>query len=98
MSVCFYIYLFVFVCLCVCVCVCTCVCVCVYVCVYVCVCVRVCMSACDVWNMEADCWGPEQVSRCCWKHERVSEGGKKLVSTPDLQNQRPYETTNDKIR
>ena len=66
------------------------------VCIYVCVCVCVCV--CDVWIMEADCWGPEQVSGCCWEHERVSEGGKGLVSKPDLQNQCPYKRANDRIR
>ena len=36
-------------------------------------CVCLCVCVCDVWIIEADCWGPEQVSGCCWEHERVSE-------------------------
>lgn len=57
-----------------------------------------CGCVCDVWIMDADCLGPEQVSGCCWEHERVSEGGRGLVSKPDLQNQCPYKRANDKIR
>lgn len=60
--------------------------------------VYMCVYVCDVWIMEADCWGPELVSGCCWEHERVSEGGRVLVSEPDLQNQCPYKRANDRIR
>lgn len=48
-------------------------------CVFACMCVpmsiTLCAYVCDIWIIEADCWGPEQRSGCCWEQERVSKGG-----------------------